>query len=256
MKTWQKIVLGGVAAFAILLGVIFWATSGVVDTADRFFAAARSGDYDAAYAETSSGLQAELSAQDLGSFIEQYRLNEVVDTSWSNRSISGNQGELNGTGETEAGETIVLVMGMVSEGDVWKINMIDADASGLTGKEQAEIPSAEEQADLINRTTTVFVASLADPDLTEFAKLWHGEMKVEELEQAFGSLRQFAPQMGLLKVSDPEFEALDVPNQNGHLGLEGRYTIENGVYVFNYVFRPGDNGAPMLIGAEMEWSGS
>lgn len=255
MKTWHKIALGAVAAFAVILGLVFWLTSGITDTADRFFAAARSGDYNAAYAETSSGLQAELSVEELGAFIEQYRLNEVVDTSWSNRSISGNQGELNGTAETEAGETIVLIMGLVSEGDEWKINLIDADTSGLTGSEQSKIPSAEDQADLINRVTTVFVASLADPDLTEFSKLWHDVSDVDVLEGAFGNLRKFEPEMALLKVSDPEFKPVDASNENGHLALEGSYTIDTGVYTFNYIFRPGDNGEPMLIGAEMDWDG-
>ena len=39
MKLWMKIILGIVAAIAILIGVIFYATSGITERADQFFAA-------------------------------------------------------------------------------------------------------------------------------------------------------------------------------------------------------------------------
>ena len=90
MKVWQGCALAA-GAFALLLGVIigvvFWATGGITDTADEFFAATNAGDYEAAQELTSQRLQGSGSAGDLRIFIEQQGLTDVADTSWASRSI-------------------------------------------------------------------------------------------------------------------------------------------------------------------------
>ena len=105
MKTWQKVLLGVVAGIAVILGLVFWLTSGITDSADRLFAAARSGDYSAAYAETSKQLQSDNDEARFTQYLQVNGLDKIVDTSWSSRSISGGIGELTGTLETQSGGT-------------------------------------------------------------------------------------------------------------------------------------------------------
>ena len=58
MKTFLKIAGGIVAAIALLIGVIFYFTSGMATAADEFFIAAGKGDTDTAYSYLSEDFQA------------------------------------------------------------------------------------------------------------------------------------------------------------------------------------------------------
>jgi len=124
--------LGLIVLFGLIMGVVFYATSGITDTADDFFAAVRDGDYEAAQGYTTQRLQEQTSTDDLREFVEDKGLTNVVDTSWSNRSIKNNTGELTGTAETGSGGTIPMTILFVSEGDEWRIDGFDVQSSGLS----------------------------------------------------------------------------------------------------------------------------
>lgn len=131
----KKAIGCGVIAIALFVGlilsVVFYATSGITEAADEFFAAARSGDDAAAYALTSQQLQNQLTSEDLGEFLEQNGLDAVVETSWASRSMENDRGELSGTVTTETGGAIPIEMGFIYEQEQWKISLIDVEAVGL-----------------------------------------------------------------------------------------------------------------------------
>ena len=125
--------LGLIVLLGLIIGVVFYATSGITDTADNFFAAVEDGDYEAAQGLTSQRLQQQTSAEELRVFVEDNGFSNVADTSWSSRSIENNTGEVSGTVETESGGTIPMTILFVSEGDEWRIDGFDVGASGLSG---------------------------------------------------------------------------------------------------------------------------
>lgn len=135
MKVWQ-IVLIVLAAITLLVGVIvggvFYATSGITDAGDEFFEAARRGDYEAAYALTSTELRNDSDVIRLQRYLEGSGLDKVTDTSWSSRSMENNVGRLEGSVTTESGGTIPLKMQLVKEKGGWKIAMIETMPSGLS----------------------------------------------------------------------------------------------------------------------------
>ena len=134
MKVWQGCLLAVVAfllLIAALVGVVFYATSGIVDTADEFFEAANEGDYERAYSLTSQQLQRATSEEDLEAFLVTNGLDDVTDTSWSSRNINNNNGALVGSLTTGSGGEIPAEITLIYEGDEWKIVFIDVGAAGL-----------------------------------------------------------------------------------------------------------------------------
>ncbi len=134
--------LGLVVLFGLVIGVVFYATSGITDTADNFFAAVADGEYEAAQEFTSQRLRETNSPSDLEEFVEANRIGNVTDTSWSNRSIENNTGQVTGTVETASGAVIPMTILFVSEGDDWRIDGFDIDAPGLNGGGSNEGASA------------------------------------------------------------------------------------------------------------------
>lgn len=136
MKVWQIIVLAVgvfIAAIAAFVYLIFQMTSGVVETGDEFFAAAGSGNYEAAFALTSEDLQRETTVEGLAEYIETNGFDTVAETSWSSRSINNDTGSLSGSLTTRSGGTIPVQMSLVKEGDEWRISYIEKARSGLAG---------------------------------------------------------------------------------------------------------------------------
>lgn len=140
MKIWQAVgcaVVCLVSLIGLIIGVVFFATSGITDTADDFFAAVKDGQYETAQEYTSKRLRESTSAAELQEFIEFHGLGDVVDTSWASRSIKNTTGELVGTVETESGATIPISILFVSEGDEWRIDGFDIQTPSLTAAQSA-----------------------------------------------------------------------------------------------------------------------
>jgi hypothetical protein len=134
MKVWQAVGCA-IVAFALFIGLIvgavFWATGGIVEAADDFFAAAAEGDYDKAHALTSRAMRAEKTPVQLELFLTASGLNEVTDTSWNSRSIKNTEGRIEGTLTTESKGKVPVVIELVSEDDVWRVSLIEPQKLGL-----------------------------------------------------------------------------------------------------------------------------
>lgn len=126
MPKWLKIVLGVVAGLAVVIGVIvwfaLWATSGIVEVAERQLAALKAGNMDAAYAETSEQFRQQTPVDAFTAFVNQYPiLKEHASHSFSNRSINNGVGELNGTLTAPSGGVTTIQYRLVKENDAWKV---------------------------------------------------------------------------------------------------------------------------------------
>jgi hypothetical protein len=134
-RTIVLIIIGCVMGFFALIGgiiaLVFSATSGLTDSANEFFAAARKGDYEAAYALTSEDLKRDRTVDGLREFMQSNGLDKVVDTTWNSRSFENNSGSLKGSVETESGGTIPMTIELVKEGEAWKITYVNKARSGL-----------------------------------------------------------------------------------------------------------------------------
>ncbi|MDQ7035245.1 MAG: hypothetical protein Q9P01_10545 [Anaerolineae bacterium] len=120
------LIIGGLVAvcivfFVVVLGVAWFATSGVATAADDFMTALQNDDMDAAYAMFTTALKDEVSPEQ---FNEMFANNVFVDDaldSWSfnNRSVENSTGEVSGTatvGDREFSVTLNFV-----NNDSWKL---------------------------------------------------------------------------------------------------------------------------------------
>lgn len=134
-RTIILIVVACFAGFAALIGgivgVIFYASSGVVDAGDQFFAAARKGDYEAAFALTSQDLRRDRTPAGLKEYMVASGLDQVTDTTWNSRSFENNSGKLAGSVTTKGGGVIPVTIDLVKEEGAWKISYINRARSGL-----------------------------------------------------------------------------------------------------------------------------
>ncbi len=262
MKIWQAVgcaVVSLIALIGLIVGVAFWATGGITETADEFFAAANDGDSAKAYSLTSTQLQGQVDQEGLEAFLIDNSLDQITETSWSSRSIKNDRGELTGTVMTRSGGAIPITMDLVSEDDEWRVVFIDVDNTGLQSSgsgvtDQAEpqpapmtVPSEEDQWDLIWAVSTAFYHSLDDPDFSGFHSRWADGVTVEQLEENFASFRQHRSDLQRLPVGDPEFKPATSLNGAGNLVLNGTYNLPKVKFNFTYEFAGEGDGPRELV---------
>lgn len=139
--------LFGVFVLAIVgfVALIFSATSGMPDTANAFFAAVRAGDMATARDHLSEQFKADTDSSELQQFLAGSALNNVIDTSWSDRKISNDTGEMTGSAETASGGVVPLTMHFVKQNDAWKIHSIIRSPAGVQtdGQPSTRLPDPE-----------------------------------------------------------------------------------------------------------------
>lgn len=272
MKIWQGCLLAFalfVLAIGAFVGVVFYATSGITDTADEFFAAVGEGDYEAAHALTSQRLQQLESPQGLEVFVNNSGLTDVVETSWNNRSINNDTGELTGSVTTSTGGTIPMTILFVHENDEWRIDGFDLQAGGLatsgagaagggssaaptpqTAPEPMVVPSKSDQEDLLFFTTAAFVNSLGDEDFSDWQAKFVDGVTLEELEAKFA---RFRPQESAIRraiVAGPRWNEPTELKEDGQLVLTGTYGSR---LRFTYVFEGEGDSQPRLRSADIDF---
>lgn len=269
MKVWQAIgcaIVSIVLFVGVIIGLVFYATSGITDTADEFFVAANEGNYDRAYSLTSQQLRRATNPDQLRAFIEDYGLDEVTDTSWGSRSINDERGELTGTLTTESGGSIPVEIDLVQENGQWKIVYVNVDTAGLeaagggisgSGEGSAQtnvIPSAEYQTDVAHMVSSQFQRSLSDPDFSEFAWLWIDGADMDLIGRQFEGFRPFEREMRMIRVSDPVVQTASELNDNGFLEVSGYYDIDAGRFDFTYEFQVQGERDMKLVAVEANWN--
>ncbi len=259
MNIWK--ILGGgclglIMFVGLIVGVVFWATGGITDTADEFFAAAKDGDYEKAYSLTSQQLQGQTDQAGLEAYLTESGLNEVTDTSWSSRSMENNTAELDGTVTTASGGEIEVTMELIKEGEDWRIKFIDVGNAGLQsggGGAAMAVPSREGQEELIQSATAAFSASLNEGDFTSFEERWVDEITVEQLEENLGNFREFRNEISSVVSTKPAFTAANGLSSAGNLEVNGSYSTTEGELYFEYVFTGDGNGPVQIAGMDVEW---
>jgi hypothetical protein len=224
VKTWQKVLIGVTVAVVALVSIVFWATGGITKTADDFFAAARSGDLDAAYALTSQQFREGLSQEDLARFLKASKLDQVADTSWSSRSIQADTGTVEGSVTTTSGAKIPLTIKLVKEDDAWKIITIDSTLAGL-GKDSVmstDTPPPDEQQRMVLADTRQMIEAIIDDDLPHFLERWIKGAENEDFKTGFATLRPYSRAMVALAQKAPEITGVSM-DKKGILSLEGTY---------------------------------
>lgn len=138
------IVVSVFGAFGIVLfAAVFGVTGNLVTAADEFFAALEGGDYEAAYGCLSLEFHGNTTVAELQAFAQESALADYANASWRQRSISGDEGFLDGEVETRDGRRIPVTLALLKENDHWKIYQIDWYGPESTEEVACDTPSAE-----------------------------------------------------------------------------------------------------------------
>lgn len=237
------IIFGSVAG-AIALGIIvvFYATSGAVETADSFFRAAAAGDMQKAKGFLAEGFTAETSDEELVAFLESSGLIDYREADWGGRSVDTSTGKLTGKVITSSGRTVPLTLTFVREGGDWKIYYIQRESSGLdlSAAQQVALPSREEAAALVNATTAEFAAAVSAGDFAEMHGSASGEFQaqvsLDQFEESFSEFVSQAIDLTILRDYEPMFTSDPALSAQNILRVEGYYPTEPSRAHFTYTY--------------------
>lgn len=236
MKTFLKILAGIGAVVVIAIVAVMFMTAGMSGTADKFFAAVKSDNYDEAYSLLSDDFKANTSKNQLKQYLEKNTLNKFKEASWESRSVNGGRGELTGSVTTETGGVVPISLGFVKGESEWRIYSIQKPSSGIQEEtEAAQLPSEKEQIKLVSDAMHIFAVSVKDKSMDKMydhvSNLWQKQFTVEKFNEAFGSFFQFGDALMVLDQHSPQFSEKATINEDGVLMLKGLYpTKPNQVY--------------------------
>jgi hypothetical protein len=222
----------------IAVVVVFQLTSGIVDVADDFLTEIGEGNLSRAYTEyLSEDFRAATSLEELEYFLNQTALINYSEASWDSRSISGDEGDLEGSVRTSDGGTIPVKFTFVKENDCWKILSIEKSGAGIiSDTSSASTPTDEKLIAMANESVYNLGIAVNNRDFTGFydkiATLWKQQTTPEELQTAFQSFIDKEIDLTLIKDMTPVFDKPPTIDDDGFLILNGYYATQPSVTHF------------------------
>lgn len=232
MKKAGKIILGIVAAIAIIVGIVFTMTAGMTNTAEEFFGEIKQRNYSNAYSFLAEDFRASTSESDFYAFLESSALLNFSETNWGARSISGGQGELQGSVVTDSGGVIPLTLGFVKENGSWKIYSLQKPRAGLVNDDRTRnLPATDELTRLVDNSMTALATAVNARDFTGFhshvSNLWRKQSTPAEFAEIFVAFTDAEIDMlPPLRLHSPVFDVEPRIEDNGTLLLQGHYPTE------------------------------
>ncbi len=236
MKIFLIIILVLVFLVLLILFFVFQLTGGITTTVDQFFKAVKEKDFSKAYSLTSQEFQAATSLEQLEKFLEGTALLDYQKASWSSRSVSGKQGDLEGSVTTSSGGTVPVKIALVKENDGWKILSIRKADAGLLSEKALQVPAENELNQLVNSTIHQLALSINSRDFTNFhnhiSRLWQAQITREELFEIFKSFSDQNIDLTVLESIDPVFSEPPHLNADNLLILTGYYPTQPSMTYF------------------------
>ena len=127
MARWQIMLAGAIAIAGFVSFFVFWATSGLVEPIQRQLDAFKRDDLRAAYAETSTSFQQDISFDKFSELMKSVpSLSHNVSHSFTSRSSSTNtdgigMGDVKGSITDNQGGVVLVHYELVKENGAWKI---------------------------------------------------------------------------------------------------------------------------------------
>lgn len=241
MKTFLKILAGIGALVVIAIVAVMFMTSGMSDTAEKFFAAVKSDNYDEAYSLLSEDFKNNTTIIQLKSYLDKNALNKFKETSWESRSVNGGRGELTGSITTESGGVVPISLGFVKGENDWKIYSIKKPPSGIQEEtESVQLPSEKEQILLVSDAMHIFAVSVKEKSMSKMynhvSNLWQKQFSVEKFDETFNSFYQFGDALMLLDQHSPQFSEKAAINEDGVLILKGLYPTKPNQLYFEHKY--------------------
>jgi hypothetical protein len=240
----RKVLIGVgvvVTLIGIVIGSVFYLTSGIVDVADAFFSAVQKKDWPNANAWLSEEFRAATPSEQLQLFLQRSALVHYTSASWGERSISGNRGELNGAVATDSAGIIPIKMTFVKEQGGWKILSIQKAVSGVVATEDTRpLPTDEQLHTMVQTALLDLGVAINQKDFAAFyaktAKLWQAQTTKEALFEAFRVFSDQDIDLTILQNYTSIFNERPHVSDEGILLLRGYYPTQPSVAYFKLTY--------------------
>lgn len=243
------LILGCIIGIGVLVfAIVFYTTSGAVETADSFFKAAATGDVDRAKQFLAEGFKSSTSDEELMSFLEGAGLLDYRESKWGGRSVDTSSGKLTGKVLTESGGTIPLTITFVREDGAWKIYYIQREGAGVdtAAAEQIKLPTRAEASEIVKVTTDEFAQAVNAKDLgpmhANSALEFQQQVSLEQFNENFAPFLDGDIDLSVLQDFEPMFTSDPALSADGVLRLEGYFptTPSRALFKYSYVYRDSD----------------
>ena len=229
----KKILLGILFVIVAIVGLAFWATSGMTERGDAFFNALKSHDYQTAYTQfMSSRYKANIPQNEFVAYVKSNDLDKVASVDWDGR-MAGSEtelgkgtvttGDLNGTVHTVDGKSFPVRFKLIKENEEWKVDTFGRAVDFST------VPPQSEQERLAIETVSVFVHSIAQNDFNLFyraiAELWRKQTTPDMLKKNFTQVLNTPIPWETLASMSPQFERKSYIDNRGELWIYPLYRI-------------------------------
>jgi hypothetical protein len=234
MRTWMKVLLGIVAAIAVAIGLVIYATNDMSKTAEAFFTAVKANDTVAIQSQLSANFKQAVDEARLAGFIKTNGIDRFKSASWGGRSVNTSggvqTGELDGSITLDDGGLVPIKIKFIKEGGAWKILSLEKAKAGISedGKSAgAGIPANDQLVRMVNDTTQVFGRSLRDKSMQGFygyiSQVWQQQISVDALNKIFKPFIDAELDLSGLKGISPVFDTQPALDDNGVLIVKGYY---------------------------------
>ncbi|OQX73096.1 MAG: hypothetical protein B6D59_06625 [Campylobacteraceae bacterium 4484_4] len=234
---WKKILGGFLIFIALLIALVFYATSGMTEVAEQFFTDIKSGQIDKAYASLSEDFKRSTTKEQLLAFLKQTGLDHYKSASWGERGFEGKRGTLEGSITTDSGGTIPVTINFIEGEEGWKIYYIGKPGSGAAiEKEQSKSQSTAapaisdhpEYKQLVHDTIHLFGVSIKQKSMVPLyesaAQEFREHVTLEQMNEAYKDFIKAQLDMSILDRMSPIFDtAPRISNDGRILHLKGHY---------------------------------
>jgi hypothetical protein len=230
----KKVLIGLVVVLVVIGAIIlfvFYLTSGLTRSADRFFTLVREGKAKDAYLSASREFQASAPEEDFAAFLKNSTIADYESATWSSRSVANKIGELEGSIKTRAGGVIPVKLRLIKEDGKWKIHAIEKAAAGLvTTSAEPTVPAEDELKAMASRSALLLARAINNKDFSEFynatAKVWQSQTTPEALKETFIKYIEQNVDLTFVEGHSPEFSEKPSIDESGRLILKGYYPTQ------------------------------
>lgn len=239
MKALLKVLTGVAALGIVALVIALYLTARIENSANDFFGAIKSKEYEKAYGFLSNDFRAATSQEDFIAFLNRNALLAYTSASWPNRSVSGDKGELDGTVTTESGGTILVRLNFVKEQGEWKIYSIQKARAGILSEDASGVPpTGAEEIALVRQTMNAFAKAVNARSFKQFHSsvsiLWQKQIGADQLNQVFKPFMDADLDLLFLDNYMPIFDETPTVDPEGVLSIKGYYPTKPSRVYFDF----------------------
>jgi hypothetical protein len=243
MKKVFKIIIGFVIVVMLIITAVFYFTSELPKTAEKFFTAVKNKNMAQAYSYVSDSFKQKTSQEALQNFLQNNGFDSYQDASWNSRKVVNNTGQLVGHILTSSGKELPLTVDFIKSQNEWKIHAINKPSSGVQkSKQTAQMPSEQDLISLVSSTMAIFAQSISQKDMQQLrdnsSTLFKKEVSLEAFNEGYKPFFKFEKKLLVLNKLSPQFTQKALINENGVLIIQGQYPTNPSplVFICKYIY--------------------